>query len=92
MKSNANKTFWRDPWFVWAFPKRDRTIVYNAKTKEYDFYKGIPWEKERIKETIAKNKHSETELNKWKRLSMYFAVSTGVSLGIIVAYFLGTIS
>ena len=88
MKSKSNKVFWDDSWLVWSFPKRDKTIVYNAKTKKYNFYNGIPKEKETLKEVILKNKQTQSQSDTWRRTCMYLAAALGISLGIIVFHYM----
>jgi hypothetical protein len=36
--TTKNVRFYRDPWMILSFPKRNRSILYNAHTRTYDFY------------------------------------------------------
>ena len=38
MKTKLGKYYYDDPWTVLKFEKRDRGILYNGRTKQYNFY------------------------------------------------------
>ena len=38
MKTKLGKYFYDDPWAVLTFAKRNRGIIYNGRTKKYQFY------------------------------------------------------
>ena len=40
--TTKNARFYRDPWTILTFPKRNTSILYNNDTKEYDFYRLKP--------------------------------------------------
>lgn len=41
---NKRQLWWDDNWTVLSFPKRNKTILWNADLKEYDLYDGVPKE------------------------------------------------
>ena len=37
-----NKAYTRGDWTALPFPKRNKTILYNCRTRSYGIYNGVP--------------------------------------------------
>ena len=78
-------------WTILAFPKQNRSIVWNDTNKTYDFYEGTPWEQEKIKEFNQHKKSNEDQINRWKRICCWMAAVLGIILGAGIAIALATL-
>lgn len=69
-------------WTVLSFPKRDKTILYNATTKKYGIYEGTakPLGQRVVSDHVNKN-YKLIDLKKYRYLILGLAIALGVSLG-----------
>jgi len=56
-------------WVVLSFPRQDKTILWNDTNKTYDFYSGVPWEQEKLKETVAKKSKDREKIRYWEKVA-----------------------
>ena len=86
MKNDIVKTFYHNDWCVMPFPRVNRTVLYNAKTKKVEFYKGLPKKQETQKgENLSvKERKVESETNIWRVHCMWLAVCLGATLAVLL--------
>jgi hypothetical protein len=75
MKNKINKAFWSGPWTIMSFPRQGTSIVYDAKTKRYNFHEGTPRGR-----TVSSIKIPE--INKKQRSSKWY-VSAIILAGVL---------
>jgi len=94
MKNDIVKAFSHNDWCVMPFPRINRTVLYNAKTKKVEFYNGLPQKQETQKgENLSVKPHKvEPEYNVWRIHCMWLAVCFGVTLALLLTkYFSASI-
>jgi len=72
------KYFYEDSWTVLKFPKRNRGILYNGTTKQYEFYK---------LQNLSNNKQPSNNIKTVKyptKMITILAFALGVSLALNV--------
>ena len=74
--TNKCKYFYEDSWTVLKFPKRNRAILYNGTTKQYEFYK-----LQNLSDDKQPVKNVKTVKYPTKML-MFLAFALGVSLAL----------
>ncbi len=69
-----NKLRYSSPWTVLRFEKRGVSLVYNNKTKEYDFYENSP------KMKVTKNKQKSNKFTPREYVFIAVTALLGISL------------
>jgi hypothetical protein len=78
----------RGPWCVISFPERNRAIVFNTITKEYEFRSCSIDEKPKVKKQLPKINLIELK-DDWKRIAMWTAggfVIWGIAITGLILY------
>jgi hypothetical protein len=68
-----NKPYTRGDWTALPFPKQNRTILYNCRTRRYDIYRGIPNQKDEKQKKPLPIVNMIKLKEDWKRVSMILA-------------------
>ena len=82
MKTKLGKYYYDDPWTVLKFEKRDRGILYNGRTKQYNFYSlsdSSNKDKDQVLEEL-KTKYKNIRPYPYKML-IFLAAALGISVG-----------
>ena len=95
MKNKCWQVFRDHTWTVLAFPKQDRTMLWNDNTKTYQFYKGIPYKQYEVEQVhngkTVKVKKAVIVKDNWKMacicLSCLLATTIGLLAGMLLVVF-----
>ena len=68
-----NKAYTRGDWTALPFPKRNKTILYNCRTRSYGIYNGVPNHSEETQEKPLPRVNMFKLKEDWKRVSMLLA-------------------
>ena len=84
MKNDIVKAFYHNDWCIMPFPRANRTLLYNAKTKKIEFYKGLP-QKQKGENLSVKTHKVEPEYNVWRIHCMWLVICLGATLALLLA-------
>ncbi len=78
MKTKLDKYYYRDPWTVMKFKSRNRGILYNGRTKQYNFYS--------LSEPSTKDEDIQLKYKNVRPYPYVFIATIVAALGISLAY------
>ena len=84
MKNDIVKAFYHNDWCVMPFPRVNRTVLYNAKTKKIEFYKGLP-QKQKGENLSVNKREVKSEDSIWRVHCLWLAGCLGVTIALLFA-------
>mgnify|MGYP003322257442 CR=1 FL=1 len=71
-------------WVVLSFPRQGKTLLWNDTNKSYDFYEGLPWEKEKLKETVIKKNKDYEKMLRWEKIAFILGGSLVAAIAAVI--------
>jgi len=78
-----HRSFRDHAWTVFAFPKRNISLLWNETTKTYEFYKGIPHSKEKdltpheVKKIV---RVKDGNIEYWQKVCLVLSGALGITI------------
>ena len=85
---NKSLAFWDQDWTILKFPKHNRSIIYNATTKKFQFYDLSSNTKKPSNPVTPRKSIFNSESTIWYYLCVVLALGFGTSLALLLTVLL----